>query len=73
MNNKGADQTEQMRRLICVFVVCTRLKQVFSWRDSFKLQDLLSFIISDSSQSLMLISAYQRCNTSLHWLETHHV
>ena len=30
-NNKGADQTAQMRRLICTFVVRIRQKQVFSW------------------------------------------
>ena len=32
MNNKGADQTARMRRLICTFVVRIWLKQVFSWR-----------------------------------------
>ena len=31
-NNKGADQTAQMRRLICTFVVRIWHKQVFSWR-----------------------------------------
>ena len=31
-NNKGADQTEWMRRLICAFVVRIWHKQVFSWR-----------------------------------------
>ena len=30
-NNKGADQTARMRRLICTFVVRIWLKQVFSW------------------------------------------
>ena len=35
-NNKGADQTARMRRLICAFVVCIRHKQVFSWNGSFK-------------------------------------
>ena len=34
MNNKGADQTVRMRRLICAFVVRTWQKQVFSWRSS---------------------------------------
>ena len=29
-NNKGADQTAQMRRLVCVFVVCKHRRQVFS-------------------------------------------
>ena len=28
-NNKGADQTARMRRLICAFVVRIGLKQVF--------------------------------------------
>ena len=32
--NKGADQTAQMRRLICTYVVCICLTQVFSWRGS---------------------------------------
>ena len=31
-NNKGTDQTARMRRLICFFVVCIWLKQIFSWR-----------------------------------------
>ena len=31
-NNKGADQTAWMRRLICAFVVRIRHKQVLSWR-----------------------------------------
>ena len=30
MNNKGADQTGRMRRLICAFVVRIRQKQVLS-------------------------------------------
>ena len=30
MNNKGADQTARMRRLICTFVVHIGQKQVFS-------------------------------------------
>ena len=30
-NNKGADQTAEMRRLICAFVVRICHKQVFSW------------------------------------------
>ena len=30
-NNKGADQTARMRRLICTFVVRIGQKQVFSW------------------------------------------
>ena len=34
MNNKGADQTAQMCKLICAFVVCIEQKQVFSWRSS---------------------------------------
>ena len=33
-NNKGADQTARMRRLICTFVVRIWLKQVFSWSGS---------------------------------------
>ena len=31
MNNKGADQTARMRRLICAFVVRIWHKQVFPW------------------------------------------
>ena len=34
-NNKGADQTARMRRLICTFVVRIWQKQVFSWRGSY--------------------------------------
>ena len=33
--NKGADQTVRMRRLICAFVVRIWHKQVFSWRGSY--------------------------------------
>ena len=40
MNNKGADQTAWMHRLICAFVVCIWQKQVLSWcgslRDTFR-------------------------------------
>ena len=35
VNNKGADQTVRMRRLILTFVARIWLKQVFSWRGSF--------------------------------------
>ena len=34
LDNKGADQTARIRRLICAFVVRIRHKQVFSWRVS---------------------------------------
>ena len=34
VNNKGADPTVRMRRLICAFVVRMWHKQVFSWRGS---------------------------------------
>ena len=34
-NNKGADQTARMHRLICTFVVRIWHKQVFSWRCSY--------------------------------------
>ena len=34
-NNKGADQTAQMRKLVCAFVVRIWQKQVFSWRGSY--------------------------------------
>ena len=44
-NNKGADKTAQMRRLICTFVVRIWLKQVFSWRGS-----LVSHITSSWTQ-----------------------
>ena len=47
MNNKGADQTVRMRRLICTFVVRIWLKQVFTWRGSYGVtknkRKLLSF------------------------------
>ena len=35
VNNKGADQTARMHRLICTFVVRIWHKQVFSWRGSY--------------------------------------
>ena len=35
VNNKGADQTVRMRRLICIFVVRIGQKQAFSWRGSY--------------------------------------
>ena len=41
-NNKGADQTAQMRRLICAFVVPTGQKQVFSWRGSNNVINILN-------------------------------
>ena len=31
-NNKGADQTAQMRRLVCAFVVCKQQNHGFSCR-----------------------------------------
>ena len=34
INNKGADQTVQMRGPICAFVVCIWHKHVFSWHGS---------------------------------------
>ena len=33
--NKGADQTARMRRLICAFVVRIGQKQIWSWRGSY--------------------------------------
>ena len=41
MNNKGADQTLRMRRLICAFVVRILHKQVFSWCDSYNVYIVL--------------------------------
>ena len=35
MNNKGANQTAQMCRLICAYVVHIWQKKVFSWRGSY--------------------------------------
>ena len=35
MNNKGADQTVRMCRLIGTVIVCIWHKQFFSWRGSF--------------------------------------
>ena len=35
LNNKGADQTARMRRLICAFVVRMQQSPVFSRRDSY--------------------------------------
>ena len=35
MNNKGANQIVQIRRLICAFVVPIWHKQAFSWRSSY--------------------------------------
>ena len=37
MNNKGADQTVWMRRLICAFIVRIWHKQVFLWHGSLKI------------------------------------
>ena len=34
-NNKGADQTAQMRRLICAFVVHIWHKQILTWLTNF--------------------------------------
>ena len=36
MNNKGADQTSQVRRLICAFVVRIWQKQIFPWCGSYR-------------------------------------
>ena len=44
-NNKDADQTVRMRRLICVFVVRIWYKQVLSWHGSSK-QDNKTLLIS---------------------------
>ena len=46
MNNKGADQTVRMHRLICAFVMISAFviriwqKQVFSWRGSYSIIQL---------------------------------
>ena len=34
MNNKGADQTVLMYRLVCTFVICMQQNQIFSQRGS---------------------------------------
>ena len=46
MNNKGADQTARMRRLICTFVVRIWQKQIFSWCGSYGsgFENFLSFV-----------------------------
>ena len=51
-NNKGADRTAWMRRLICAFVVRIWHKQVFSWRDSNVIQKSLQ----DQNQSPTILS-----------------
>ena len=47
MNNKGADQTARMCRLICAFIVSIWHKQVFSWRGSFSLQTIVGTDVAD--------------------------
>ena len=37
-NNKGANQTEQMCRLICAFVGCKQQSKSFSYRDSYDVE-----------------------------------
>ena len=58
MNNKGADQTARMCRLICAFDVRIGQKQVFSWQGSNDYQSftlkLTSEISGASSQALKL-------------------
>ena len=49
MNNKGADQTTQMSRLICALVVRIWQKQVFSWCGSNILSCTLHFFWKDTS------------------------
>ena len=44
-NNKGADQTARMRRLVCAFVVHIWHKQIFSWRGSYYGHDRLLWLI----------------------------
>ena len=50
-NNKGADQTARMRRLICAFVVRIWHKLVFSWWGSYIVQ--LDFWKSQTSEKLI--------------------
>ena len=59
MNNKGADQTARMHRLICAFVVCIWQKQVFSWRSSYSLSSYFwKLLISDPNCSCVSHSSW---------------
>ena len=55
-NNKGADQTARMRRLICAFVVrIWHSKQVFSWRDSFNERDYTTLLLENVWDDILQI------------------
>ena len=45
-NNKGADQTVEMRRLICPFLVCIQQSQVFSqWSVCYSLKKKYTIMV----------------------------
>ena len=48
MNNKGADQTARMRRLVCAFVVRKHQRQVFLRRDPNKIYNINNYELSIS-------------------------
>ena len=66
-NNKGADQTAWMCRLICTFVVRKWWKQVFSWHGSFWYPYCLiaNRNISRSTATLLSIGSVNICNGRL--------
>ena len=43
-NNKGADQTAQMRRLVCAFVVSKQQSQLFSRRGPYNVEAHASWL-----------------------------
>ena len=60
-NNKGADQTARMRRLICAFVVRIWQKQVFSWGGSYLVQTYCKNPkISDNRNMAVIILKFEQ-------------
>ena len=53
MNNKGADQTAGMRRLIYAFVVHIGQKQVFSWWGLYKQSSKINQAILSSKTYIL--------------------
>ena len=60
MNNKGADQTAPMRRLICTFVVRIWQKQVFSWRGSHIVIKIAKIQIIQTQKNAVIILKFEQ-------------
>ena len=66
-DNKGADQTARMRRLICAFVVRIWQKQVFSWRGSPYWWKMLSVVTQDCDKLFWSHRVISTPEPKAHW------